>query len=94
LRIDVWDLAIDDENRDHMHENGVSIRVAFQVLEGAPRILPNHVTDGAEHLLVGPTSRGMVTLAIDGTSYYGVWRPRTGYPSKSADVERYDKMGK
>jgi hypothetical protein len=92
--VDVWDLEFDDRNRDHMHENGVSMEVAFEVVDGEPRALPNHVEDGAALLLVGPTSIGMVTLPIDPTHEYGVWRPRTGYPSKSSDVSRYNKMGK
>lgn len=72
----------------------MSVRVAFEVADGDPRVLPNRVENGAEYLLVGPTSIGMITLAIDRTPEYGVWRPRTGYPSKPADVQRYEKMGK
>jgi hypothetical protein len=94
MRIDVWDLAIDDRNREHMHANGISVAVALEVVDGEPRVIPNHVANGAQYLLVGPTSRGMVTLPIDSTPEDGVWRPRTGYPSKDSDIARYAKMGK
>jgi hypothetical protein len=77
-----------------MHENGITLAHAYELLDGAPRALPNHVEDGAELILVGPTSRGMVTIPIDPTDEYGVWKPRTGYPSKDADIQRYNKKGK
>lgn len=91
LHIDVWDFAINDGLLDHMHANGVSLKVAYEVLDGGPRALPNHVDDGAELLLVGPTSIGMITIPMDPTDEYGLWRPRTAYPSKPADVERYER---
>ena len=94
MELDVWDLAFDDRNREHMHANGISIRVDLEVVDGVPRAMPNHSKGGAQVLLVGPTSIGMVTLPIDPTDEYGVWRPRTGYPSKPADEVRYDKLGK
>ena len=93
MRIDVWDLEIDDDNRDKMHAHGLSVAVAFEVVDDAPRSLPNHAEDGAAVLLVGSTSIGFVSLPIDPTNLNGLWRPRTGYPSKPADVARYDKMG-
>ena len=91
--IDIWDLEIDDVNRDKLHANGISLANAFEVVDGDPRVLPNHVKDGAPYVLVGPTSIGFVTLPIDETQIYGSWRPRTGYPSKPADVGRYNKIG-
>jgi hypothetical protein len=94
VEVDVWDLLIDDANRDHMHEHGVSVAVAFEILDDDPRALPNHVADGAALLLVGQTSIGMVTMPIDPTHEFGLWRPRTAYPSKPADIQRYGKMGK
>ena len=70
--IDVWDLEIDDVNRDKLHANGISLANAFEVVDGDPRVLPNHVKDGAPYTLVGPTSIGFVTLPIDETQIYGV----------------------
>lgn len=94
MRIDVWDLLIDDTNADKMHEHGVSVRQAFQVVDERPRVLRNDAEDGAAFLLVGPDKSGtFVTLPIDPTPEYGTWRPRTGYPAKPSDVERYRKQG-
>ena len=91
--IDIWDLEIDDVNRDKLHANGISLANAVEVVDGDPRVLPNHVKDGAPYVSVGPTSIGFVTLPIDETQICGSWRPRTGYPSKPADVGRYNQIG-
>jgi hypothetical protein len=91
--LDVWDLEIDDVNREKLHANGISVATAFEVVGGDPRVLPNRVKGGAPFLLVGPTSIGFVTLPIDETLVHGSWRPRTGYPSKPADRQRYEKAG-
>lgn len=93
MRLDIWDLAIDDANREEMWAHGVAVETAFEVVNGEPRALPNRVVGGAPILLVGPTSIGFVSLPIDPTLTYGTHRPRTGYPSKSTDIARYHKMG-
>ena len=91
--MEISDLEIDDDNREEMHRHRVSPRHAFELLDGTPEALPNRGTTNAPYLLVGPTSRGFVTLPIDPTNTHGLWRPRTGYPSKPADVRRYRQMG-
>jgi len=93
LRIDVWDLLFDDMNTDKMHRHGISVRRALDVLDGSPRVLANHARGGAPFLVVGPDAGGsFVTVAIDPTSEEGVWRPRTAYPSKPAEIERYRRL--
>lgn len=93
MKIDIHELLIDDDNTDKMHAHGVSVAIAFELLDGLPRALPNHVEGGAPYLLVGPTSMGFVSLPMDPTSEYGLYRPRTGYPSKLADVRAYERVG-
>lgn len=89
----MWDLEIDDDNREKMHGHGVSVAVALDVVDDAPEVIPNRSKGGAPLLLVGRTSIGFVSLPIDPTNTHGTWRPRTGYPSKPAEVGRYEKMG-
>lgn len=92
MEIDVWDLLIDDINMEKMHAHGVSVRRAFEALEEAPVLLPDRAEGGASFLLVGPDRSGeFVTLPIDTTHEYGLWRPRTAYPSKESEVARYRK---
>ena len=93
MRIDVWDLLIDDANRDKLHSHGVSVRQALEVVDENPRLLTNATRTGAPFLLVGPDRHGtFITLPIDPTGEYGTWRPRTGYPSKPNDVGRYHQL--
>jgi hypothetical protein len=93
VKIDLWDLLIDDVNREKMHAHGIKVRQAFDVVEERPRLLRNYVEDGAAFLLVGPDRSGtFVTLPIDPTAEYGTWRPRTGYPSKLNDIARYHQV--
>lgn len=94
MRVDVWDLEFDDVNREELHAHGISIAVALEVVDGDPRAIPNRAKGGAPVLLIGPTSKGLVSLPIDPTNLYGVHRPRTGYPSKPAEVKRYRQMGR
>ena len=93
VRLVISDLEIDDVNREKMHANGVSVATAFEVIEGQPRRLPNRGKGAAPHLVVGPTNMGFVTLPVDQTPVRDRWRPRTGYPSKPSDIQRYHKMG-
>lgn len=92
MKLDVWDLEIDDANREEMHRHGISVALAFDVVMGLPRVIRNRARGGAPYLLVGPTSKGFVTLPIDPTPVHGSWRPRTGYPSKPADIARYRQL--
>ena len=92
MKLDVWDLLIDDVNREKMHAHGVSVRQAFEIVDERPRLLRNDSEEGAPFLLVGPDKGGtFLTLPIDPTAEYGTWRPRTGYPSKPNDVARYEQ---
>lgn len=76
-----------------MHAHGVSIRRALDVVDGAPRAIRNNAATGAGVLLVGPDASGeFVTMPLDPTGEHGVWRPRTAYPSKPRDVDRYRRM--
>lgn len=94
MQIDVWEFLLDDRNTEKMHQHGVSVRRAHQVLDGSPRALRNNNADGAAVLLVGPDASGeFVTIPIDATPEHGVWRPRTAYPSKPRDVDRYRQLG-
>ena len=94
MRVDVWELEFDDDNREKLHEHGLSPRVAFEVLDGVPRVLPNRGRGKAALMLIGPTSQGFVSLPIDETNTFGRWRPRTGYPSKPSEIRRYDQAGR
>lgn len=90
VKVDVWDLLLDDANVEKMHGHGISVRRAFEVVAGAARVLRNSAEGGAPWLLVGPDSGGaFVTLPIDSTAEHGLWRPRTAYPSKASDIARY-----
>ena len=93
MRVDVCDLLLDDSNTEKMHGHGVGVRRAYEVLDGAPRILRNHAAGGAPFLVVGfDASGGFVTMPIDPTAEDGVWRPRTAYPSKPSETARYQRQ--
>jgi len=93
VQVDLWDLLLDDANTAKMQAHGVSVRRAYEVLDGAPRILRNRATGGAPFLVVGfDASGGFVTMPIDSTDEYGVWRPRTAYPSKPSEIARYGRQ--
>ena len=93
MRVDLWDLLLDGANTAKMHEHGVTVRRAFDVLDREPRVLVNHARAGAALLVVGPDAAGrFVTMPIDPTGEHGIWRPRTAYPSKPSDIARYRKQ--
>ena len=93
MRVEVTDLKFDDANTDKLHSHGVTVREARQVLLNAPRFLRNRSEGGAPFVLIGPTFGGrFITLPIDPTDERGVWRPRTGYPSRANERARYDKV--
>ena len=84
---------LDDPNTAKMQARGVSVRHAYEVLDGDPRVLRNHAAGGAVLLVVGADASGrFVTMPIDPTAEDGVWRPRTGCPSKSSDIARYRRQ--
>ena len=89
--IEVEALHFDERNEAKLAAHGVSIREAFQVLEGVPRALRNH-GEGAPWVIIGPTATGrMITLPIDPTDEPGIWRPRTTYDSSRTESRRYAK---
>ena len=95
MTIQVWDLLLDDLNVEEMHRHGVSPRRAFEILDEAPVLLRNFAKGGAPFLFVGPDAGGIfLSLPIDQAGEYGLWRPRTAYPSKARDVWRYWKKRK
>lgn len=89
--IEVEGLHFDERNEGKLTAHGVSIREAYQVLEGAPRALRNH-SEGAPWVIIGPTANGrMITLPIDPTDEPGIWRPRTASDSSRKESRRYAK---
>jgi hypothetical protein len=93
VRVDLWDLLLDDANTAKMHAHGVTVRRAPEVLDDEPRVLANHAAAGAALLVVGRDAAGQfVTMPIDPTGEHGIWRPRTAYPSKPSDIARYRKQ--
>ena len=93
VKVDVWDLLLDDANVEKMHAHGVSVRHADEILAGDPRVLRNHTAHGAALMIVGTDASGRFwTMPIDPTTEHGVWRPRTAYPSRPSEVARYRRQ--
>jgi hypothetical protein len=93
MPVDLWDLLLDDANTAKMQAHGVSVRHAYEVLGGDPRVLRNHAAGGAALMVVGADAGGrFVTMPIDPTAEHGLWRPRTAYPSKPSDVARHRRQ--
>jgi hypothetical protein len=89
--LDVDGFLFDDRNIAKLAEHEVTIREAFEVLEGNPKGFRNH-SEGAPWVLVGATLSGrMITLPIDPSDEPGMWRPRTGYDSSNKELRRYEK---
>jgi len=74
-----------------MAEHNVTVREAFEVLEGNTKGFRNH-SQGAPWVLIGATLSGrMITLPIDPSEEPGIWRPRTEYDSSNKELRRYEK---
>ena len=85
-RIRVDYLAFDGVNREKLAAHGITTAAALEVLETTPRVFRNPRPGGTPYVLIGPDHGGrLITPPI----WDDTWRPRTGYPSSSAERRRY-----
>lgn len=59
---EVVDLEIDDDNREEMHRHGVSVRIAFEVVDGDPWVVRNAGGERAKALLIPTRSNPPPTM--------------------------------
>ena len=91
-------LELDDDLKQHLQERGitkkhiVSFAEILEVFEGNPRILINEPAPGrrAPVVMVGPTMVGrFLTVPIEPTGKWGIWRPITAFESNTGDIMRH-----
>ena len=92
------ELELDDDLKQHLEERGitrkhiVSFAEILEVFAGTPRILENQPAPGrrAPLVMVGPTVAGrFLTVPIEPTGKWGIWRPMTAFESNTGDITRH-----
>jgi hypothetical protein len=85
----VDEFAWDDENEEHIADHGLTPRQVDQVLDDDYVVDWNRQGRRAEYLLIGRDYGGRcITVAIEGTTDLGRWRPVTAWPSKPSEEAR------
>ena|SRR5581483_4335101 len=93
----VDELDFDDELRQHLAtragytKHHVRLSEIQEVLDGAPRFFLNRAAGGrAPIVMVGPTEAGrFLTVPLEPTGRFGVWRPVTAFQSNTHHREAY-----
>ena len=90
MRVNIFELQIDDWNADEAARHHVSEREIRQVLDNEPILLPNKRGHEAPIIMIGPTFGGrMLTIPLSPTAMDGVWRPATAWDSSAGERARY-----
>ena len=94
----VEEIELDAELELHLRERGgfekhiVSLAEIREVFDGTPQFWRNSPAPGrrAPLVMVGPTLSGrFLTVPIEPTGKWGIWRPVTAFTSNTYHRERY-----
>jgi uncharacterized DUF497 family protein len=76
----------DDENEEEISAHGLSVNRILQILDNIYITLPNRKRRRGEYLVIGRDNGGTcISVPIESTNTYGLWRPITAWPSKKSE---------
>jgi hypothetical protein len=76
----------DDENEDEISAHSLSINRVLQLLDNVYVILPNRKLRRGTYLIIGRDNGGTcISVPIEPTNRYGLWRPITAWISKKGE---------
>lgn len=96
----VTELELDEALEEHLKERGITEKhiVSFteirEVFQGDPRFFGNPPGSSrrAPAVMVGPTLGGrFLTVPIEPTGKWGIWRPITAFTSNAHHIQRYGR---
>ena len=82
----------DDENEEEISAHGLSVNRVIQVLDNLHIILPNRKRRRGRYLIIGRDNGGTcISVPIEPTNTFGLWRPVTAWHSKKGEETILEK---
>ena len=85
----------DEENEEKISAHGLSVYRVVQLLDNKNIIMPNRKRRRGKYLIIGRDNGGTyISVPIESTNKYGLWRPITAWPSKKGEktiLKKYER---